>query len=81
MNWWPSLTASPAAAHSPTTVWSAGEIIPDPHTITLPPDLPPGSYTLLAGLYNPVSGERLAVTGAGANAQNNAILIDRIQVR
>jgi hypothetical protein len=35
----------------------------DAHTIPLPPDLQPGTYRLLVGLYDPVTGARLALPG------------------
>ncbi len=45
----------------PTTIWVAGEVIRDEHTIVLPPTLSVGRFTLRVGLYDPVRGERLAV--------------------
>ena len=43
----------------PTSWWSPGEWIVDDHNFTLPPTLPPGVYHLVAGLYDPASGQRL----------------------
>ncbi len=37
----------------------AGVTLADTQQLTLPPDLPPGVYTLIAGLYDWQSGERL----------------------
>jgi hypothetical protein len=54
----------PVAWMSHTDEWKAGQQIVDRHGITLPADLPPGRYTLIAGMYRP-SGERLALTQAG----------------
>jgi len=45
----------------PTTCWQPGEIIPDPYTMTLPPDLPTGTYRLEVGLYWLETGERLPI--------------------
>jgi hypothetical protein len=42
----------------PTTSWQPGETLADLHAF-LPANLPPGPYTLIAGLYLPASGERL----------------------
>ncbi len=52
-----------AAAHGtrPTWSWASGEVIADPHTIILPPDLPEGDYLLATGLYNWQTGERLLI--------------------
>jgi hypothetical protein len=35
--------------------------MPDQHILSLPDNLPPGSYTLLAGLYNAETMERLTL--------------------
>lgn len=68
----------PAGWTRPTTGWLPGEYITDVHTLALPPDAASTSfhiaapshidgststsYRLLAGLYNPVTGKRLATT-------------------
>ena len=41
----------PVGGFTPTTRWRPGEIIADRHVISLPPDLPPGEYSLRAGMY------------------------------
>ncbi len=51
----------PAGGERPTTGWLPGEIITDGHTLTLAPDVPPGSYRLIAGLYDPLTGQRLSL--------------------
>lgn len=38
-----------------------GTMLRDGATLAPPPDLPPGDYTILVGLYDPTTGERLAV--------------------
>ncbi len=49
----------PAGWTRPTTGWLPGEYILETHQIQLPPELPPGAYEVVAGLYDPASGERL----------------------
>jgi uncharacterized membrane protein len=44
----------------PTSEWLEGEIVRDEHVLKLEPSIEPGQYTLLAGLYNLETGERLA---------------------
>jgi 4-amino-4-deoxy-L-arabinose transferase-like glycosyltransferase len=44
--------APPMAGRFPTTVWQPGDIVPDPHRITLPAGLRPGRYRLAFGLYD-----------------------------
>ncbi len=41
----------PVGGYSPTTRWRSGEIIRDRRYIPLPQGLPPGIYTIKAGLY------------------------------
>ncbi len=43
----------------PTSWWAAGEWVTDERAFPLPGDLPPGSYRLVAGLYDPAGGQRL----------------------
>jgi hypothetical protein len=57
--------AQPLAGAAPTTTWLPGEILTDPYTLTLPPELPPGDYRLITGLYNAANGERLSVATGG----------------
>ena len=45
-----------------------GDELAQLHTITLPPDLPPGEYALQLGLYRPQDGARLTVPVAGVAA-------------
>lgn len=46
----------------PTSTWQPGEEIADRYGMTLPDDLPPGRYTIVVGLYDPVTGQRLPVS-------------------
>ncbi|HEY83618.1 MAG TPA: DUF2723 domain-containing protein [Chloroflexi bacterium] len=41
----------PGGVFYPPTLWSPGETLRDTHQLALPADLPPGEYTLIAGLY------------------------------
>lgn len=55
----------PGGGARPTTGWAAGERITDNHGLLLPPDLPPGDYTLRLGLYDALDPTaRLEVAGA-----------------
>jgi hypothetical protein len=49
----------PLAGDYPTSMWAAGEIIPDPHRVSLPSDLSPGEYHLLVGMYELETLKRL----------------------
>ncbi|MBE7474708.1 MAG: glycosyltransferase family 39 protein [Anaerolineales bacterium] len=55
----------PVLGDYPTSLWSPGDIIVDTHPLDLT-TLAAGDYYLLAGLYNPTTGERLpAATPTG----------------
>lgn len=45
-----------------TSAWPSNTLIADNHGILLPPDLPPGEYTLFIGLYNLFDSTRLPIT-------------------
>jgi hypothetical protein len=49
----------PAIWTRPTSSWAPEESIEDRHALALPIDLPPGDYTLIAGLYLADSEQRL----------------------
>jgi hypothetical protein len=73
-----------AAAHGarPTWSWSGGEVIADPHTLVLPPDLLEGSYYLVAGLYDWRTGERLPATALeGERLTDDQIAVATFTVR
>ena len=53
----------PGGGYTPTTRWLPGELVPDTHTLPLPPDLRPGKYSLWAGMYDYESGKRLPAVG------------------
>lgn len=53
----------PVNGQWPPTCWRAGDAIVDPYRITLPDDLPHGSYALVAGLYDAATGARLITQG------------------
>jgi hypothetical protein len=68
----------PVAGQRPTTGWLPGEIIADAHTLALPPDLPAGAYRLIAGLYDPLTGERLPLVDGDGAGFSDAILVSEL---
>lgn len=67
----------PVFGYLPTREWPEAEVVPDRHDIRLPDALPAGSYRLAAGLYDPASGQRLAVLNdAGVAVDDKAELED-----
>ncbi len=62
----------------PTSTWQPGEIIADRYGLLLPATMPAGRYTLAVGLYDPVTGQRLAVSAGPASY---AIELGPVQVQ
>ena len=58
----------PTGGAYPTSLWDVGEIIRDEIIVPLPPHLAPGDYSILVGLYDVATGQRLALTGASKPA-------------
>ncbi len=55
----------PTALTRPTTSWLAGEYLIDNHTFTIPVEQFESGLTLIAGLYDPQTGERLPTAEGG----------------
>ncbi|PWH17289.1 MAG: hypothetical protein DDG58_08100 [Ardenticatenia bacterium] len=49
----------PGAGTLPTTGWIKGEVITDRYMVPMAKDAPPWEYTILVGMYDPRTGERL----------------------
>ncbi len=62
----------------PTSRWQPGETVIDPFSLSLPPDLPPGRYTLWAGMYRLDTLERLPVTNDTSG--ENAIKLGEVEI-
>ncbi len=54
--------APPRDGFWPTSHWQPEESVNSRHELVLPDDLPSGEYTILVGMYDPKSGERLAIS-------------------
>jgi hypothetical protein len=55
----------PNGDYTPTSAWLPGRPVVSHHALALPSDLPAGDYRLIAGLYNPGTGQRLTVDNKG----------------
>lgn len=51
----------PAEGSLPTSHWRTGDVVGDYYRIELPRDLVPGEYSLVVGLYELASGQRLRI--------------------
>jgi 4-amino-4-deoxy-L-arabinose transferase-like glycosyltransferase len=68
--------ALPAAGARPTTGWRPGEIVVDRHTLNWNGLAAPGDARLIAGLYDPASGQRVRL----ADGSDYATLADHLVV-
>jgi hypothetical protein len=77
---WGQSDGTPACGSSPTMKWQAGEIIVDGHAVPVDPATPPGEYPLWVGLYDPLTGERVRVSGRDANARGDTVYLGTVRV-
>ncbi|MGQ9584246.1 MAG: glycosyltransferase family 39 protein [Anaerolineae bacterium] len=61
----------PGRGRFPTDHWQPGTLCLDPHRLTIPADLPSGTYRLIAGLLDSATGERWAVVGGEGRGQDH----------
>ncbi len=60
--------------YTPASRWQPGELIPGTHTLALPEDLPPGSYTVKAGLYPPGKPDSPLIPAGGNPTDPRAVI-------
>jgi hypothetical protein len=77
---WAQWDNPPQAGRYPTTAWAAGDTVVDRYTLTLREGAPPGQYRLLAGMYNPQTGQRLPVRVGGQPQPDNALELARLMM-
>ena len=70
----------PRAGRYPTSIWDAGEVIADLHTLSLGPDLPAGEYRLAIGLYDPETGERVGIVDGNGQITEDRLIISGLAV-
>lgn len=69
----------PNGGYSPASGWQPGQTITSRHALALPNMLPAGDYRLIAGLYNPATGQRLAQdSGADFVDLGNITIIESV---
>ena len=69
----------PRLGRYPTHLWAAGETLTDVHPVSLA-GLPPGTYRVVAGLYNPKTGVRLAPTDTSATIVDGSVLLEALRI-
>ncbi len=74
---WAQHDGAPECAVMPTTRWEPGQVIPDPHLVMIRPDTPAGSMSVLVGMYDLLTLERLPTPGM----VNNLIPLTEIEIQ
>jgi hypothetical protein len=64
----------------PTDQWLPGLPLADTYHLEIDPQAPPGDYRLVTGLYRVEDGERLPVSGAGADPAAQQIVLTGIKI-
>jgi hypothetical protein len=64
----------------PTSSWQLGEKVRDNYGLVIPPEMPPGRYRLIAGMYWLETLERLPVTSYEAAHLGDYVLLGEITV-
>jgi hypothetical protein len=64
----------------PTSSWTPGEVINDPHQVVLPENTAPGTYQIRVGLYDD-AGRLPVVDPGGAQVVDDTVFVTQIEVR
>jgi 4-amino-4-deoxy-L-arabinose transferase-like glycosyltransferase len=65
----------------PFTQWQQGEVVLDPHWVSLPADLPAGVYQVRVGAYDRTTGQRRAINDPQNDAAGNSLMLHTFEVR
>ena len=65
----------------PTGLWTAGEVVTHTQRLSIPVGLLAGDYTVVLGVYDPLTGERLVVrTPAGVDLPDGAFEVAALRL-
>jgi len=81
---WVTLDYTPLGGSTPTHLWIPkwlpGQTMLDPYRLTIPPDLPPGTYYIEVGLYEMIGGRRLHISDQAGNLAGDRIILGPVVV-
>ena len=64
----------------PTSFWDAGEVVTETRTISIPTDLAPEDYPLVAGMYVLGTGKRLSLVGPDGSVLGDSVMLETVRV-
>ncbi|MCS6772581.1 MAG: glycosyltransferase family 39 protein [Thermoflexales bacterium] len=70
----------PVYGSYPFDRWVYGEVVSDPHWVTLPADLPSGVYQVRVGVYDRQTGARRAIDDPQDDAAGNSLMLQTFQI-
>lgn len=70
----------PFGGARPTSHWQPGETYADRYELTVDASVTPGDYLLLAGMYDPDTGRRLAVLDGPTGPAPDTVLLGRVKI-
>lgn len=70
----------PCNGTCPTTTWRAGDLVAEWLAVPIRADAAPGSYQIIAGLYDPLTGARLPIARPGPHHDADYISLGQIDV-
>ncbi len=74
--------SEPQNGMAPTSNWTPGQVVTDPHSLTLAADAPAGAYRLVVGLYEGDTGRRLRLLRNGSDpVQADSVTLTGIRIR
>jgi len=71
----------PCNGGCPTTAWRSGDLVGERYDLPIRIDAPPGSYQLIAGMYDLATGQRVPVLGAQGQADYDHVLLGTVEVQ
>jgi hypothetical protein len=77
---WGQNDGTPMCGSSPTAKWEPGEVVVDGRVLWIDSGTPPGEYPLLVGLYDPLTGERVPVSGNDANERGDTVQLGTVRI-
>jgi hypothetical protein len=78
---WAQHDSQPQGGQHPTSQWVEGEVVVDEHELILADGAPPGEYPIEVGMYDWVSGQRLAVSEGGQWVPGNRVVLGTVHLR
>jgi len=70
----------PVNGLAPTFTWQPGQVIKDPHDLTIGETTPPGVYDVEVGLYLPKTGDRLRLLADDGFPLDTRVFLSKIRV-